>query len=125
MLKKIVFPVTICYTVFIAVVSLIKLNNLPDVKISFGDKIFHFVVYGGLTILWFYSFFLKFKKEFKTSILYAVVFSVVFGIILEVLQDRMTAYRALDVYDALSNTLGALLASAAIWFTKSLHVKNL
>lgn len=124
MLKKAILPLTICYTIFIAVVSLIRLNNLPKVKISFGDKIFHFIVYGILTLFWFYTFFLSLKKPYKKSILYAVTFSVIFGIILEVLQDKLTAYRAFDVYDAVSNTLGALLAASAIWFTKSLHVKN-
>ena len=102
-----------------------RLNNLPEVNISFADKIFHFGAYAVLTTLWFYSLFLNFKLKFKTSITYAAIFAIIFGIIIEVLQQTLTAYRALDVYDALANTLGALLATTAIWFTKSLHIKNL
>jgi len=90
-LKKIIFQLTICYTLFLATVSLIRLNDLPDLKISFADKIFHFIVYAGLTILWFYTFFIKFEKQFKTSIKYAVSFSVILGIIIEVLQGIMTS----------------------------------
>ncbi len=119
------FAATIGYTVFIVVVSLVRLNNLPDIKISFGDKVFHFGAYAVLTALWFYSFFWTFKFKIGKAIVSAAVLSVVFGIILEVLQGSMTAYRALDVYDALANTLGALLASLVLWVTKSFHVKNL
>lgn len=125
MLKKTIFVITICYTIFIILVSLIRLNNLPDVNISFGDKIFHFGAYGVLTALWFYTFLLQFKLTFKKAVFYAATSSVILGIIIEVLQDMMTTYRALDVYDVLANTLGALLALIAIRFTKSLHVKNL
>ncbi|TXE06366.1 teicoplanin resistance protein VanZ [Seonamhaeicola algicola] len=125
MLKKVILPVAICYTVFLTAVSLMRLNNLPEVNISFADKIFHFGAYAALTTVWFYSLLLHFKLKFKASIIYAAVFAVIFGIIIEVLQQTLTAYRALDVYDALANTLGALLATTAIWFTKSLHIKNL
>ncbi len=125
MLKKVILVVTISYTIFLAVVSLIKLDNLPDINVSFGDKIFHFGAYAVLAFLWFYTFLLQFKVAFKKAIFRAVIFSILFGIILEVLQGSMTAYRALDVYDALANSLGALLASLVIWFTKSFHVKNI
>ena len=124
MLKKLILVVTIIYSLALITVSLAKLNNVPDIGISFGDKIFHFLAYFVLTLLWFYTFLYAFKFKKKRALFFAVILSVLFGIIIEVLQESITVSRALDVYDAVANTLGALLASMVLWFKSSLHVKN-
>ncbi|MDO6761036.1 VanZ family protein [Tamlana sp. 2_MG-2023] len=109
---KIIVPVaTVGYTILLATVCLITIKDLPDVGVSFGDKIFHFLAYGLLTMLWFGTFFLNFNFKEKQAILYALILAVIFGILIEVLQDTMTVSRALDVYDMVANTIGALLAS--------------
>ena len=56
--------------------------------------------------------------------MFAVVFAILFGIVIEVLQDTMTATRDLEVYDAIANTLGALVAALIIRIKNSLYVKN-
>ena len=124
MLKKFALIITVFYSVVLATVSLIRLNNLPDIGVSFGDKIFHFLAYCLLTYLWFNAFIYSFKFKKKQAIFFAVIVSILFGIIIEVLQDTMTVSRALDIYDVAANTLGALLASIALWFKNNLHVKN-
>lgn len=124
MLKKSILLATIVYTIFVVVVSLIRLENFPDVKISFGDKIFHFLAYAVLTVSWFFSFSFTFNVKIKKALLSAGLLSIIFGIILEVLQESFTEFRSLDIYDALVNTLGVLMASVVLWNAKSLHVKN-
>ncbi len=114
----------LAYAIALGTVSLITLKDLPDVQISFADKIFHFLAYSIFVVLWYFAFCYTFKFQKTKSILYAFVFAVLFGIIIEVLQDTMTASRALDVYDALANTLGALMSAIILWLTKSLRVKN-
>lgn len=124
MLKKAILILTLIYTSVLGTVSLIKIDNVPNIGISFGDKVFHFLAYGVLALLWFNTFFFKFKFKRKRAIFSAVILSLIFGIIIEVLQDTMANERALDVYDIVANTLGVLLASTMLWFKKSLHVKN-
>ncbi|MDO5974642.1 VanZ family protein [Flavivirga jejuensis] len=124
MFKKLTPIATIIYSLALGTASLIKLNNVPDLGISFGDKVFHFIAYFVLTILWFYTFSYTFKLKKRRALFFAVIFSVFFGIVIEVLQESMTVSRALDVYDAVANTLGALLASLVLSFKSSLHVKN-
>ncbi|NMH87560.1 VanZ family protein [Flavivirga algicola] len=124
MLKKLTPIITIIYSLALATVSLIKLNNVPDIGVSFGDKIFHFCAYFVLTLLWFYTFLFSFKYKSRKAMLLAVILSVLFGTIIEVLQGSVTASRSLDIYDAVANSLGALLASTVLWFKSSLHVKN-
>jgi VanZ family protein len=120
-----VFLTTICYSIFVAIVSLIRLDDLPDLEISFGDKIYHFGAYGILTALWFFTFMLKFNYKIKRALFLSVISAVFFGIILEVLQGSLTQHRAFDFYDALANTIGALLASLVLWATKSFYIKNI
>ncbi|WP_298532727.1 VanZ family protein [uncultured Algibacter sp.] len=124
MLKKIALVLAVGYTIALATVSLITLNNLPDTGISFADKIFHFLAYALLTIFWFAAFSITFNWKKKRAMLIAVCSSILFGILIEVLQDTLTESRALDIYDILANSLGALLASIILFFKKSLHVKN-
>ena len=124
MLKKLVLIANLGYIIALATVSLIRLNNLPDVGVSFGDKIFHFLAYALLTLLCFATLSLTFSMEKTRAILIAGVFAIIFGILIEVLQDTMTEFRALDVYDVLANSLGALLASVILFLINSLQVKN-
>ncbi|NNC48925.1 MAG: VanZ family protein [Flaviramulus sp.] len=124
MLKKVTLAVTILYSIALATVSLIRLNNLPDIGISFGDKIFHFLAYTLLTYLWFRTFAYYFQFKKKSAIINAALLSIIFGTVIEVLQDTLTVSRALDVYDVVANALGAILVSIVLWFNNFLHVKN-
>ncbi len=124
MLKKVTLLAALGYSIALFTASLITLKDLPQLGISFADKIFHFLAYSLFTVLWYLAFFHAFSFKKRKSVIYAVVFAILFGIVIEVLQDTMTASRALDIYDALANTLGALFAAIIIVFKNSLYVKN-
>lgn len=111
------------YSVALGAVSLITLD-IPNVQISFADKIFHFLAYSLFTVLWYLAFFYTFSFKKRKSIIYAAVLAILFGIVIEVLQDTITTSRALDVYDALANTFGALVTTMIIGIKNSLYVKN-
>ncbi|MFD2291380.1 VanZ family protein [Mariniflexile gromovii] len=124
MLKKIVLLISILYTVALAAVCLIKLNNLPDVGVSFGDKIFHLLAYTMLTLLWYYTLFYTVKFENKKALMYAASFSIVFGIIIEVLQGTVTASRSADIYDVMANTIGVFLAVVILFIKNLITIKK-
>lgn len=115
----------IAYTTALTTVSLMTLRNLPDVGISFGDKIFHFLAYFVLAFLWAFAFFYNYNFKKTKSIKYAFVISVVFGIIIEVLQGAVTVARSFDLYDMLANTFGALLATGVLAVYNLKHIKKL
>lgn len=124
MLKKYAFIIAVFYTVALATVSLVRLNNLPNVGVSFADKIFHFLVYSVLAFLWVNTFFFKFKYKKTKAIIYAALFSIIFGIIIEVLQGSITASRHTDVYDAIANTLGVLIMVTILLINNKMYIKN-
>lgn len=124
MLKRFALLIAIAYSLTLMVVSLIQLKGLPNVGISFADKIFHFLAYSVLTLVWFSALFFQFKNKKTKAILYAAIFSVIFGIIVEVLQGSVTASRHSDVYDAIANTLGVLITVLILLINKKTGIKN-
>ena len=123
-LKKLTLFAAIFYAIALATASLMTLKNLPEVKLSFADKIFHFLAYSLFTILWYFAFSMSLKFEKRKAILTAAVFAILFGIVLEVLQGTITTSRAFDVYDAFANSMGAIVASFIIWLKYELSVKK-
>ncbi len=124
MLKTYALLIAVLYSIALTTVSLIQIKGIPDVGISFGDKIFHFLAYSVLIYAWFNTLFFKFKFKKTSAILYAAIFSIVFGIIIEVLQGSVTSYRSSDLYDAIANTLGVLLTALVLLINSKTHIKN-
>ena len=114
MLKKLIFVAAIVYTLSLLIVCLINLKDAPKVEITHGDKIFHFLAYCVLTLLWVSTFVMNFNWPKRKSILTAGIGAIIFGIFIEVLQGSMTATRAFDYYDILANSLGALLTTLVL-----------
>ncbi|MEW4923562.1 VanZ family protein [Algibacter sp. 2305UL17-15] len=124
MLKRYALLLAIPYSIALATVSLMHLKNVPDVGVDYGDKIFHFLAYAVMCFLWYLVFRFKYNYTFNKAIGYAAILAIVFGIIIEVLQGTLTTKRSLDVYDALANSLGALLTSVVLAIKHKIQVKN-
>lgn len=124
MLKKTALFLAISYSIALATVSLINLSEMPKVEINYADKIFHFLAYAILCLLWYFVFYYRKPQFLKKAIVHAVLLAIIFGIVLEVLQGTLTAHRSLDVYDAIANSLGALLMGSLLWAKGKLQVKK-
>ena len=108
MVKKILLPVSIIYTLALIIASLITLNSVPSLGSSFDDKIYHIVAYTGLAFLW-----ASYFKPFKTNYIpFAVFFLAAFlGFILELLQYLVNPNRTYDTYDLIANGIGAIFGT--------------
>jgi VanZ family protein len=123
-LKKNILFITILYTIALACVSLIKINDISDYVPSITDKVFHFLTYGILAILWYLTWFTKLERKKTTALFLAMVISIGFGIIIEVLQHRITSTRIFDLKDILANILGVILAVGIITLKNRFEVKK-
>lgn len=111
------FLLATTYTLAITIASLVSLSNLPRVEVPGKDKTIHFIFYFVLTLLWNLVFYKKFKNwSYKFIIVLAVV---IYGIIIEVLQGVLTKNREADVYDAIANSCGALVALVIIFWLRN------
>nr|WP_308993088.1 VanZ family protein [Mariniflexile sp. KMM 9835] len=124
MLKKLLPLVSIVYTVVLATICLIKIKKIPNLGVSFGDKIFHFLAYTVLAFLWYNTFFNTFRLERRKALLYAALFSIVFGIVIEVLQGVLTTSRSSDVYDVMANTMGVFLTVIIVFIKNLITIKK-
>ena len=124
MLKKQVFLITVFYSLALATICLIPLKKLPDIGVSFADKIFHSLTYVILAFLWFYSLVFHFKTSKIKSIIYASIISIFFGIIIEILQGTLTKTRQADFLDILANSLGVLLVALLLLLKNRNTVKK-
>lgn len=105
---KVLLCIAVLYSILILVLSLVNLNEVKIVKLEASDKIYHFVCYAFMSFLW--SYFTKSTlKALKNRAIFVLIFSIsVFGIIIEVLQLKLTDYRAFDWWDILANFVGAV-----------------
>ena len=101
--------IAIVATLFLAVLSLSAIPKLNlGLNIKSGDKYLHFTAYFGLTLLWYFALKDRInKKVFKFFVPLAII---IYGIILEGLQSGLTTYRTGDIYDAIANASGVIVA---------------
>lgn len=122
MLKKSIPIITIGYTILIAILSLANIGELPDIGSSFDDKIFHFLAYGLLMLLWFLFIY---KSNYKKSLLVSSIIVLLYGTIIEVLQGQLSTSRIADVNDIFANSLGVVIMALIINIKREVIVKNI
>ena len=91
MLKnRLIYTITIVYTLAIIALSFMNLRELPELKTGFDDKIFHCIAYALFCLLWYLCFE---ALKIKSSLIFAIVFSIVFGGLIEILQSKLSSYK--------------------------------
>ncbi len=122
--KKYALTIALGFTILLATASLVRLNNMPDIGVSFGDKLFHFGAYVVMTLVWFNFFGIKKNIRKKKAIFIAVIIASLFGMIIEVLQSALTVSRDGDINDVVANNIGVLIAALFLWFLPIKDVKK-
>lgn len=89
-----------------------------------SDKAMHAGAYFGLVILWsLFTIFSFGENRFLRRVIMISVASTAFGIFIEVLQDVLTSYRQLDLYDVFANTTGVVIAGIVVWILKDYLIR--
>ncbi len=118
--KSLFLVVALIYTAGLATVSLLKLNSdaLSAVEFKNADKVFHFLAYFGLTLLW-EAYYFKQKQSIQgfPSLKIALA-AIIFGIIIEILQKGATRYRSFEYLDIVANSTGVILAVLSLYILK-------
>jgi len=105
------------WAALILVVSVIPAEDLPSVSIWEADKVFHALVYLLLTIL-IGGYFLKRPVNLPGNlILLSIALCILYGFLIELIQLVLPT-RSFDLYDALANSIGCLLAFPALLYLR-------
>lgn len=114
----ILFP-AIAYTIAILYLSLINLADTPVKDLGVNDKVMHGGAYFGLAALWMvFAIFSHERRSLLSKVVLVSSVSIIFGIFIEVLQDRLTTYRQLDLHDIIANSIGVIVAGIVVWLLK-------
>jgi len=109
LLERNALIIAIVATVFLAILSLSAVPKLNlGLGIKAGDKYLHFIAYFGLSLMWYFA--LKDRINEKIFKIFVPLGLIFYGIILEGLQSGLTTYRTGDIYDAMANTAGVIVA---------------
>lgn len=108
MLKtKIIFLLAIFWTAFVTTFSLISLGDIGnDVPIPNKDKYVHFMFYFIFVSVW-YLYLNKINPISKNKWI-VLIAAISFGILMEISQGVFTTTRSPDVFDVISNSVGAI-----------------
>ena len=103
------------YTIIVTVLSLIKVDGLPDVpRLAHMDKLVHFCFYFGISFL--AALFVRVTSEStvqKRRFLFIAIIASLYGVIIEVVQIYVG--RGFDVLDMSANSVGAISGSGAVY----------
>lgn len=118
--------VAIVYSISLLVLSLLNLEDLPQLELTGTDKVLHATAYFGLVVVWFLQYFVKQlpKTRVHKVLLIISALSFVFGTIVEFIQVLATTYRTFDVFDMLANFIGVTLAYILLISLRS-HLEKL
>ena len=106
--KKLLLPIAIIYTIWLTIVSLIDLSGVPSLGSSFDDKIYHLLAYLILAFLW-VTYFKPSKRRYIVLIVFICM--ILFGVVLELIQHRLNPKRTYDTLDLIANCLGVILGT--------------
>lgn len=90
----------------VLVLSLISMKGVPNVSLSYADKIEHFLAYGTITFFWLLS---RQLGKIKVSF-YGLIFAIlIYSAIIELLQAFLTTHRTGDGLDLIANSIGIVV----------------
>lgn len=106
--------IAIVITIFIAVLSIAKVDRAIPQQILLRDKLNHLIAYFFLTVSWFYALY-KNKFSLKNA-KQLILCCILYGMLLEVLQSILTSYRTASYLDILANSIGVVIGALAFLF---------
>ncbi|MBT2162503.1 VanZ family protein [Zobellia barbeyronii] len=117
------------WMVFVTFSSLVSFSGTDAANIDIPnlDKVVHFSFYFGAAFL--AVFFIREvtngSMALRKAVLFALIGAVCYGIVIEVLQYSLTTDRHGDIFDALANSVGAIIGSLVVksFFSKERWLK--
>ena len=108
-------PIFAFWAIIVLILSLIPSSTTPQlsaVKIPHFDKIIHFIFYFVLSFLLMLRFNItKYKINKIYVILISIIVSTIYGGMIEIMQDILTTERVADIFDFLTNFVGATIGT--------------
>lgn len=88
--------------------SIIPSASIPEIDVSYLDKIVHFAMYAILAGIWFGYLVREDKSSPKKLMVTVFLLASGYGLLMEILQLIFFESRSFEIYDIISNIIGSL-----------------
>lgn len=109
-------------TLIILVLTMLPQGELGGSNLFEYDKLGHFVVFFGWTLL--FGLFMFTKKRTETKFILIFLAGCAFGVVIEVLQGVLPIDRSMDIVDAITDILASLFALLILFFIKRRYLSR-
>lgn len=123
--QRLAIPAALCYSLVLLTLSLVNLGDITHGVPKNSDKIFHFLAYCLLLLVWYLGAFWGLNWPKRKALMSAALFSVTFGFLIEILQGTLTETRQFDMLDVLANTSGIILTILVLVFKQKTNHKKI
>jgi VanZ family protein len=106
---------SILWAAFVLVICLMPGSNVPKIKIPHFDKVVHVSIYMVLGLVTYYGWIMQvqFSSLRTRTVMKVMLVLALYGLTIEVMQGTLTADRSFDLWDALANSVGAVIGTYA------------
>lgn len=102
--------------------TMLPAEQLGESNLYNYDKIGHFLIFFGWTLL--YGLFMFTRKQTETKLILIFLTGAFFGISIEFLQEILPIGRTMDAYDALVDICGSIAAIGILFLIKRRYLSN-
>ena len=115
-----ILSIGVIYTFLITVVLLVPTTEIPQIRVSYIDKLAHLLIHMFLSFIWLWHRFSSDKYHISVKNVFVVLFMCFsYGVVIEAAQHWFTLSRSFDLYDIIANGFGSLLGLLSFWMIKS------
>ncbi len=117
---KTLLSIGIIYTLLITIILLLPASEIPQLRISFVDKIAHVLIHGFLSLIWLWYRFSSDKCHISVKNVFVVLFICFsYGVVIEAAQHWFILSRSYDIFDIVANGFGSLLGLLSYWIFRN------
>lgn len=116
---KILFVIT---TLSILLLTMLPPDKLGESDVYNYDKLGHFLIFFGWTLL--FGLFMFTKKKTETKFVLIFIVGCAFGVAIEIFQEILPIDRNMDIFDALTDILASFTAMILLFWVKRRYLSR-
>ncbi|WP_234573233.1 VanZ family protein [Rhodohalobacter sp. 614A] len=109
-------------TFIILFLTMLPPDKLGESSVYEYDKLGHFLIFFGWTLL--YGLFMFEKKRTETKFILIFIIGCIFGIVIEILQGVLPIGRTMDIMDALTDIIASFIAMILLFLIKRRYLSR-
>lgn len=120
--RQVINILLVLTTLLILTLTMLPPDKLGESEVYDYDKLGHFLIFFGWTLL--FGLYMFTKKKTETKFVLIFIGGCVFGVAIEIFQEILPIDRDMDIYDALTDILASFTAMLLLFLVKRRYVSQ-